>query len=133
MSWTPARAADGTRLRLASTHASIYGQHTHPPSAFCSIELSVPLLPDPREEGGRPAHRVRPDPHQPTVEHALDRLWDLRLALLWPAPPGAQEQAVRQVRLLTEARHQLEADQVALLLGERGFGSAGHGRPYHGE
>jgi hypothetical protein len=52
------------------------------------------------------------DPRQPAVEHALDGLWDLRLGPPWAIPPGAQEQAVRQIRLLTDARHH----QLALLL-----------------
>src|ERR1700721_1195234 len=50
MGWTLASITDGTRFRRASTRASICGQQTHPPSAFCSIELSVPLLPDPRDD-----------------------------------------------------------------------------------
>src|SRR5215212_829409 len=79
------------------------------------------------EEGRRPAHRVRPDPDQPTVEHGLDRLRDFRLTLLRTVTPGAQEQAVCQIGLLAEARHQLEADQIALLRGEWGCRLTGHG------
>src|SRR3954453_23068215 len=79
------------------------------------------------EEGCLPAHRVRPDPHQPTVEHALDRPWDLRLTLLRAISPGAQKQTVGQFWFLAEARHQLEADQVALWRGEWGCRLTGHG------
>ena len=41
--------------------------------------------------------------------------------------PGAQEQAVGQVRVLPEARHQLKADQIALLRGDWRCRLARHG------
>jgi hypothetical protein len=39
---------DSGHLRTTLVVTPIYSQQAHPPLAFCSIELSVPLLLDPR-------------------------------------------------------------------------------------
>ena len=53
------------------------------------------------EEGARPKP-ARPDLDQAAVEQALNSERDLRLALVRAGVPGAQEDAVRHARVLTE-------------------------------
>jgi hypothetical protein len=65
------------------------------------------------EDGARPMPAT-PDPDQPAVEQALDSERDLRLAPVWAGVPGAQEDAVREARVLAEVAAELAADQLAL-------------------
>src|SRR3954463_6858674 len=63
------------------------------------------------------------------LQHGLHRGWDLRLIPLFPTAPGAQEDAVRNGRVLAEVTAQLAAEQFPLGRGERDdgtFGSAAH-------
>ena len=71
------------------------------------------------EEGPRP-HPPRPDLDQPAIEQALDRRRDLRLVLVRASAPGAQEDAVRDARVLAEVAAELAPDQLALAQGEGG-------------
>jgi hypothetical protein len=54
--------------------------------------------------------------------HRSGMLWIAFDIFGWPVSPDAQGEAVCQVRILPEVRHHLDADQLALLLCERGFG-----------
>jgi hypothetical protein len=71
------------------------------------------------EEGARPI-LATPDLDQPAVEQALDSERDLRLAPVRAGVPGAQEDAVRNRRVLAEVAAELAADQLALAGGEGG-------------
>ena len=67
---------------------------------------------------------------QATLQHGLHRGRDLRLVPPLPATPGAQEDAVRDARILAEVTAQLAAEQLALGSGKwrrSAFGSMAHG------
>ena len=71
------------------------------------------------EEGARsPAGGSHLD--EAPLQHGLHRGRDLRLVPSLPAAPGAQEDAVRDPRVLAEVAAQLAAEQLALGGGERG-------------
>jgi hypothetical protein len=92
-------------------------------------ELPQAFQPGPGEECRRAAHRVGTDLEQPAIKHPSHGFRDLRLAPLRPAAPRAQEQSVRQLRLLAETWHQLEADEISLGRAERmGCRFPGHAR-----
>jgi hypothetical protein len=59
------------------------------------------LKPSLGEEGARPSFGVA-DLDQPPIHHGAHRRRDFRLVLLQAAAPGAQENTVRQARILAE-------------------------------
>src|SRR5690348_8800592 len=87
------------------------------------IPNQLAQLPQPRlgEECPRP-EPCRPNLDQSPVEHRLNRGRDLGVTLPLAAPPGAQENAIGDARILAEVAAKLAAEQVAF------FGREGHAR-----
>ena len=132
----PNRVESAFRLPLRFASALRFKPELDPemPEALrvhgAAIEHELPERREPRfgEEGAWPAVGG-PQLDETALQHGLHRGRDLRLVPSLPATPGAQENAVRDLRVLAEVAAQLAAEQLALGGGERGgraFGAMAH-------
>jgi hypothetical protein len=82
------------------------------------LQQSSELLQAGRGEERPCAQVSRSDLDQAALQHTVHRRWDLRFSLPLTAAPGAQEDAVRDTRILAEVGAELAADQIAFARGE---------------